>query len=149
MGSAAAGALITAALGTPIIGFLLSPIVAGREPVVERLVGYVGGLPEGVPVRFVVSFPQNAWRVPEEKHTVYVVRSGDSFRVFSNVCSHMQCPVHWEEDIHQFLCPCHGGLYSLEGRNLGGPPPKPLPEYVHRIDSQQMLYVQNRLTESI
>jgi len=34
------------------------------------------------------------------------------------------------------------------GQNVGGPPPKPLPEYVHRIDGTT-LYIQNRFTEEI
>jgi Rieske Fe-S protein len=86
--------------------------------------------------------------VPDVPAAVYVVRFADGYRVFSNICSHMQCPVRWETALRQFLCPCHGGLYDIRGRNTGGPPPKPLPEYVHRIDAGR-LYVSNELTESI
>jgi Rieske Fe-S protein len=50
--------------------------------------------------------------------------------------------------LRQFLCPCHGGLYDISGVNVGGPPPKPLPEYVHRIDGTT-LYIENRFTEDI
>jgi Rieske Fe-S protein len=60
----------------------------------------------------------------------------------------MQCPVRWEPPLGQFLCPCHGGLYAIDGTNVGGPPPKPLPEYVHRLVGN-VLYIENRFTESI
>jgi len=70
-------------------------------------------------------------------------------RVFSNICSHMQCPVRWEPTLKLFLCPCHGGLYDLRGVNVGGPPPKPLPQWQHRVDRDGILYVTNRLTEQI
>jgi Rieske Fe-S protein len=80
---------------------------------------------------------------------VYVVRVGQGYKVLSNVCSHMQCPVRWQPDLGQFLCPCHGGLYDRTGLNIGGPPPKPLPEFVHRIDGNGVLFIQNRFTEQI
>jgi menaquinol-cytochrome c reductase iron-sulfur subunit len=61
----------------------------------------------------------------------------------------MQCDVHWEEEMQLFLCPCHGGLYNRWGLNVGGPPPKPLPEYRHRIDADGVLYVRDQLLEEI
>jgi len=148
-GTAIAGAVVSAALGVPIIGFLLSPILRRTQPLVERRVGYVGDLPLREPRRFVVAFPQDAWPVPDEPHTVYVVRDAKGYRVFANICTHMQCPVHFDPAIKLFLCPCHGGLYDLAGNNVGGPPPKPLPEYRHRIDADGVLYVRNQLNEEI
>jgi Rieske Fe-S protein len=72
----------------------------------------------------------------------------------SNICSHMQCDVHWDQQLGQFLCPCHGGLYNIEGANIGGPPPQPLPQWIHRVTvdpqtNQHMLEIQNSLNESI
>ncbi|MEA2645839.1 MAG: menaquinol-cytochrome c reductase iron-sulfur subunit [Chloroflexota bacterium] len=147
IGTQLVGAAVAAMLGVPIIGYLLSPLFHRREPV-ERFVADVGGLPLLEPTKYVVSFPREGWTVPEENAAVYVVRFQDHYRVLSNVCSHMQCPVRWEVALHQFLCPCHGGLYTIEGANAGGPPPKPLPEYVHRIENGR-LYVTNRFTEDI
>jgi menaquinol-cytochrome c reductase iron-sulfur subunit len=147
LGTQAAGAVVGLALGIPIIGFLISPLFR-RQTSVERLVGDIANVPERQPTKFEVSFPQNAWPVPEVKAAVYVVKLGNQTRVLSNVCSHMQCPVRWEDALKQFLCPCHGGLYDITGNNVGGPPPKPLPEYVHRLDGTT-LYIENRFTESI
>jgi Rieske Fe-S protein len=84
---------------------------------------------------------------------VYVVKrqSGETL-VLTNVCSHMQCDVHWDASLGQFLCPCHGGLYDIEGRNIGGPPPSPLPQWVHRFENesgQTVLYIENRYQESV
>jgi Rieske Fe-S protein len=111
-------------------------------------VGDISSVPEAQPTKFEVSFPQQAWTAVDIKAAVYVVKRNGNYRVFSNVCSHMQCPVRWESALSQFLCPCHGGLYDMNGTNVGGPPPKPLPQFVHRIDGTT-LYVQNRFTESI
>lgn len=147
-GTQVVAGVVTVALGVPIAGFLVSPLFR-RQPVVEREVGYVGDVSGLDPEKFIVTFPQNAWPVPDVSVAVYVVRVGDGFKALSNVCSHMQCPVRWVHDLGQFLCPCHGGLYDRTGLNIGGPPPKPLPEYVHRITADGILYIQNRFTEQI
>jgi menaquinol-cytochrome c reductase iron-sulfur subunit len=148
IGTFAAGGVVSAALLVPIGGFLLSPLFRPADPLVERRVGDVGDLPDREPRRFVVSFPEGAWSTRELPRTVWVVRLGDRMKVLSNVCTHMQCAVRYEPGLRQFLCPCHGGLYDLDGTNVGGPPPRPLPEFEHRFDGG-VLYVRNRLTESI
>ncbi|GAC1479830.1 MAG: menaquinol-cytochrome c reductase iron-sulfur subunit [Candidatus Dormibacteria bacterium] len=147
LGTQLSGAIVGLALGIPIVGFLLSPLFR-RQPYVERMVGDIANVPEGEPTKFEVAFPQNAWPVPEVKAAVYVVKVNGKTKVLSNVCSHMECPVRWETELRQFLCPCHGGLYDITGQNVGGPPPKPLPEYVHRLDGTT-LYIENRFTEDI
>ena len=148
-GTAVSGALVSLTLGIPIIGYLVSPLFARKDPLVEKRVGPIFDLVDNQPQRFVVSFPQNAWLTTEEERTVYVVRHGDRFDVFGNTCTHMQCPVRFQKDLNQFLCPCHGGLYDLNGLNVGGPPARPLPKYSHRIDAQGVLYVRNQLDEQI
>jgi Rieske Fe-S protein len=147
LGTQVAGAVVTVLLAVPIVGFLVSPLFR-REPTTWQKVGDIAQVPDRAPTKFVVDFPEGAWSSATVKQAVYVVRIGDQLRVLSNVCSHMQCPVRWEDALHQFLCPCHGGLYDISGNNVGGPPPKPLPEYVHRLEGTT-LYIENRFTESI
>ena len=147
LGTQVSGAVVAVLLGIPIVGFLLSPLFR-RQMYVWREVGDIAAVPDRQPTLFTVSFPQNAWPVPEVMAAVYVVKLNGTYKILSNVCSHMQCPVRWSTTLQQFLCPCHGGLYDISGANVGGPPPKPLPEYVHRIDGTT-LFVQNRFTEAI
>jgi Rieske Fe-S protein len=47
-------------------------------------------------------------------------------RAFDTKCSHAGCNVRFEGA--RFVCPCHGGVYDLDGKNVSGPPPKPLVE---------------------
>jgi menaquinol-cytochrome c reductase iron-sulfur subunit len=147
LGTQLVAASVTVLLAIPIVGFLLSPLFR-RAPTYEAKVGDISGVPEAEPTKFTVTFPQGEWTTANANAAVYVVRSGNNYTVFSNVCTHLQCPVRWQPAIHQFLCPCHGGLYDINGNNVGGPPPKPLPQYVHRIDGTT-LYIENRFTESI
>lgn len=48
---------------------------------------------------------------------------------FSAVCTHLQCTVQYRPDMEKIYCACHGGVYDLNGRNIAGPPPRPLQEY--------------------
>lgn len=147
LGTQLVGAIVTVLLGIPIVGFLLSPLFR-RPPIYEAKVGDISGVPEAEPTKFTVTFPQGEWTTSSVHEAVYVVKQGTTYKIFSNTCTHMECPVHWDPTLHQFLCPCHGGLYDINGNNVGGPPPKPLPQYVHRIDGTT-LYIENQFTESI
>lgn len=147
LGTQAVGALVTLLLAIPIVGFILSPLFR-RLPVSEAKVGDISGVPEAEPTKFTVTFPAGEWTNSEVRAAVYVVKQNNNYKIFSNTCTHEQCPVHWDDALHQFLCPCHGGLYDINGTNVGGPPPKPLPQYVHRIEGTT-LFVENKFTEQI
>jgi len=60
------------------------------------------------------------------KAAVLVKIAGGSVVVLSAVCTHLGCIVQWQKEKGQFLCPCHAGLYGVDGRVLSGPPPRPL-----------------------
>lgn len=47
-------------------------------------------------------------------------------RAFSAVCSHLDCTVQYREDRQEIWCACHNGKYDLSGKNVSGPPPRPL-----------------------
>lgn len=58
---------------------------------------------------------------------VLVLRLDDgTFRAFSALCTHLQCVVAYAPERKQIECPCHRGVYSLDGQNVAGPPPRPL-----------------------
>ena len=71
---------------------------------------------------------------------VIVIRtqSGD-FRAFSAVCTHLGCIVQYRPDLKEIWCACHNGLYDLKGRNVSGPPPKPLEEYAVNVVQGEIL----------
>jgi Rieske Fe-S protein len=61
---------------------------------------------------------------------VLLVRTetGD-LRAFSATCTHLDCTVQYRKDFGMIWCACHNGKYDLNGRNVSGPPPRPLNEY--------------------
>lgn len=51
----------------------------------------------------------------------------------SAICTHQGCTVLPEDTtLH---CPCHGSTFDLEGKNVSGPAPKPLPSFAVRVDN--------------
>jgi len=61
---------------------------------------------------------------------VIVVKVSDTeFRAFSATCTHLDCIVEFRKSKQVMWCNCHNGVYDLNGRNIAGPPPKPLIPY--------------------
>ena len=55
------------------------------------------------------------------------------YKAFTAVCTHLGCTVQYKPGEHAIWCACHNGLYDLEGRNVSGPPPRPLEAYVVHV----------------
>ncbi len=58
--------------------------------------------------------------------------SGD-IKAFSATCTHLDCIVQYRPDQKNIFCACHNGVYDLTGKNIGGPPPRPLDEYTVNV----------------
>ena len=50
-------------------------------------------------------------------------------RAFLAVCTHLGCTVQYRQDLKQIWCACHNGHFDLNGKNVSGPPPRPLEEF--------------------
>ncbi|MBI2082152.1 MAG: Rieske 2Fe-2S domain-containing protein [Deltaproteobacteria bacterium] len=55
-----------------------------------------------------------------------VINGSKGYAAYSLVCSHLGCLVKWEGDKNEFVCPCHGAKFDVEGNVISGPPPKGL-----------------------
>ena len=64
--------------------------------------------------------------------------SEDEVRAFSLICTHLGCHVHWRNEEQDFFCPCHLGVFDVDGKVVSGPPPQPLPHYEVRIDQDNV-----------
>ncbi len=78
---------------------------------------------------------------------VFVKRSPDGkITALSAVCSHLGCIVNYDRLKDRFVCPCHGGIYDGNGKNIAGPPPGPLKILPVRIAGE---YIQVGITPPI
>jgi Rieske Fe-S protein len=58
---------------------------------------------------------------------VILIRVNETeFRALSATCTHLDCIVGYRKDLSRIWCNCHNGQYDLNGRNVAGPPPRPL-----------------------
>lgn len=64
--------------------------------------------------------------------------SGD-LRAFSAICTHLACIVQYRSDLTHIWCACHNGHYDLNGKNIAGPPPRPLEEYAVNVRGNQIV----------
>jgi Rieske Fe-S protein len=63
------------------------------------------------------------------KPVVLIRTAAGDLRAFSATCTHLDCTVQFRKDYGLIWCACHNGKYDLNGRNVSGPPPRPLDEY--------------------
>jgi len=68
---------------------------------------------------------------------VIVIKLSDTdIRAFSAVCTHLDCIVEFRQGKRDIFCNCHNGEYDLRGRNVAGPPPRPLTPYTVHVVAQ-------------
>ena len=53
------------------------------------------------------------------------------------VCTHAGCTVNWsgQDPAKAFGCPCHGSIFTIDGRVARGPAQKPLARYAVKLQS--------------
>lgn len=131
---------ITAALGLPALIYLLFPPKAVKaEEWIE--IGDVARLHPSSPVE--MAFRRNrvdGWKVISEKSTAWVVKGADNqITAFGPQCTHLGCAYHWDDAKDQFLCPCHNSVFSVEGKVVSGPAPRPLDRYETKLNGNKLL----------
>lgn len=62
-----------------------------------------------------------------------------SYLALVAVCSHLDCNVVYLPDKKKFFCACHEGWYDDEGRNVAGPPPRPLRRLVLAVEGEDLI----------
>ena len=60
------------------------------------------------------------------KPVILVRAANGELSAFNATCTHLDCTVQFRKDMGVIWCACHNGKYDLTGRNIAGPPPRPL-----------------------
>ncbi len=53
-------------------------------------------------------------------------RPSGELAALTATCTHLDCTVQFRRERSDIWCACHNGVYDLKGRNVSGPPPRPL-----------------------
>lgn len=71
---------------------------------------------------------------------VIIIRKDDGkFTALSATCTHLDCTVQYKRDEKIIWCACHNGKYDLYGKNVSGPPPKPLTKFNVAIKNDELI----------
>jgi menaquinol-cytochrome c reductase iron-sulfur subunit len=82
----------------------------------------------------------DGWRVLSEKSTAWAVKLDNGEIVaFAPQCTHLGCAYHWDEPKKQFLCPCHTSVFSVDGKVVSGPAPRPLDRFDTKIQNNKLM----------
>ena len=65
------------------------------------------------------------------------------YRAMSATCTHLSCTVQYRDDLQHIWCACHNGHYDLNGRNISGPPPRPLESFEVQVRGDE-IFVRRR-----
>jgi Rieske Fe-S protein len=86
--------------------------------------------------------PNTGRVVPFGSRPAIVLRtSSGEVRAFSATCTHLDCTVQYRPDLQRIWCACHNGQYDLNGRNVAGPPPRPLDSYDVNVSNGEIIII--------
>lgn len=133
-------AAIGTALSIPAAIYLLLPPKLRKEAEWTEA-GDVAKMVPNSPVEMV--FRRNrtdGWRILSEKSTAWAVKLDNGEVIaFAPQCTHLGCAYHWDAPKNQFLCPCHTSVFSLDGKVVSGPAPRPLDRYDAKVQNNKLL----------
>ncbi|MFH0930713.1 MAG: Rieske 2Fe-2S domain-containing protein [Candidatus Zixiibacteriota bacterium] len=81
-----------------------------------------------------------------EEHNIFILHEKAGFKALSAVCTHVGCIVYWNQDQNKFICPCHGSIFSRNGKVLRGAAIGPLKSFSIKLAKDRRLLVDTRKT---
>jgi menaquinol-cytochrome c reductase iron-sulfur subunit len=128
---------ISTVLGVTIGRYSISPAFSTSNEQEWTDLGSLGEFVEGKLVKKNVIVSQDAgWGKFQSQRSVWVVRNGESVKVFSGVCPHLGCSVGARTD--KFVCACHGSEWNVEGATQAGPTPRGLDTLEFRVEDNKL-----------
>jgi Rieske Fe-S protein len=109
-------AATAASIFYPILRFIIPP-----EAAESAVMSVSAGRPDDVPPNTGTIF-----KFGSEPGLLVRTTEGE-LKAFSARCTHLNCTVQYDAAQKLIVCACHNGQFDLNGKNVAGPPPKPLP----------------------
>ncbi len=128
----AAGACYAAAVGYPVFRYLTTPAEQAKSmaAVTEVALKDANTLPLGSVMMFKFG----------SRPAMLIHHKDNSWVALDAVCTHLGCTVQYQPGRDVIHCNCHGGEYDAKtGKNISGPPPRPLRPYVAKVVANDVL----------
>jgi menaquinol-cytochrome c reductase iron-sulfur subunit len=134
------GALIGAAIAIPAAAYLLIRPKSSEEGGFSEI-GDLSQFKVGKPLEVLYERKRvDGWRKVTEKASTWLVKTDPNTVVaFNPACTHLGCAYHWDNGADRFICPCHASAFSIDGKVLAGPAPRPLDRYVAKVQDGKIL----------
>lgn len=128
---------MAASMVSPMIRSAIDPTLAASSKSDMISVAQVSEITEE-PQRFTFTKEvKDAWYTTEQVQTAWIYKQGDEIIALSPRCTHLGCTVDWNANTdypNEFFCPCHGGRFEKDGKNIANTPPtRPLDIYEMEI----------------
>jgi cytochrome b6-f complex iron-sulfur subunit len=126
------GLCYVGAIGYPVYRYLKSPVerAAAAAAVTEVTLKDAQKLAPGSALMFKFG-PRPA---------LLIHHTDGSWVALEAVCTHLGCTVQYQPERNKIHCACHGGEYDpVTGKNIAGPPPKPLRKYEVKVTDAGLL----------
>jgi Rieske Fe-S protein len=123
------GAMATlAAILYPVIKFMIPPRIVESSA-------------SSVVAAKVTEIKPNAGKIFKfgSKPGILIQTPAGEYRAFSAVCTHLDCTVQYRTDEKLIWCACHNGRYDLTGKNISGPPPRPLESFTVNVRGDEIV----------
>ena len=135
IGSLLGGGLFASAVSFlyPVLRYIVPPAVAdlGGDEVVAAKIGELKANSSKI------------FRFGNRPGLLLLTAEGE-YRAMSATCTHLSCTVQYRSDVHQVWCACHNGMYDLGGRNVSGPPPRPLEAFQVHVRGDEVVVSRKR-----
>lgn len=137
----ALNAAVALVIATPVVAYLLGPVLRRKDYLQWIELGNVSDFPPGETKLVTYTNPfSDPWDGASAKVPAYVRCSGPGeFTVFAINCAHLGCPVRWFSESQLFMCPCHGGVYYADGSRASGPPERGLFTYERKVEGGKLM----------
>lgn len=140
--SGAIAAAIGLVVGIPLVAYTILPALKRREEEWND-VGTVQSLQPGIPKEMAcIHSLTDGWQKTTTKKSLWAVKDdAGAVTVYLPICTHLGCGYRWEADQQKFHCPCHHSFFSLDGKVLSGPAPRPLDTLPAKIENGRLLVI--------
>lgn len=133
-------AIISFFMAIPLAVYAIVPALkreSGRWIEIGDTAGFSPGTPSNATTAVVV---RDGWATVKRRQNLFIIKNeSGQFVIFSDRCTHLGCAVRWSREERQFVCPCHNGMFDINGNVVAGPPPEPLRRLDYKISEGKLL----------
>ncbi|HHT9126814.1 MAG TPA: ATP-binding cassette domain-containing protein [Candidatus Brocadiia bacterium] len=132
--------IISFFMAIPLAVYAIVPALrrdVGRWIEIGDVEGFFLGTPSKATAAMLV---RDGWATVKKSQNLFVIKDENGqFIIFSDRCTHLGCAVRWDDEKNQFLCPCHNGIFDINGNVIAGPPPEPLRRLDYKVAEGRLL----------